>query len=68
MEWTKDNNTIFYVTEGEVHCPYKVCKFTFLFIYSLANETSLEAEKVSHSNFNEGNYRRCYVLLLSSRK
>jgi len=65
MEWTKDNNTIFYVTEGEVHCPYK---FTFLFIYSLAIETSLEAEKVSHSNFYEGNYRRCYVLLLSSRK
>lgn len=29
IEWAKDNETIFYVTQDDVHRPYKVCKFTF---------------------------------------
>ena len=43
IEWAKDNETLFYVTQDEVHRPYKVCK-VYIFSFSLAIEAWLEAE------------------------
>lgn len=63
IEWAKDNETIFYVTQDEVHRPYKVCKFT-LFLNSLAIETRLEAEYVSCPCPLKKSYSKCYAWLL----
>jgi len=60
MEWANDNETIFYVTQDEVHRPYKVCKFTS-FSYSLAIATWLEAESASCSSPLKGIYCSCYI-------
>jgi oligopeptidase B len=43
IEWLKDNETLIYVTQDEVHRPYKVCKF-HSFSYSRAIEAWLEVE------------------------
>ena len=60
IEWLKDNETLIYVTQDEVHRPYKVC-YAHRLSYSLIIEAWLEAACVLFRSDLKGSYSRFYT-------